>query len=201
MVCYRRIPVVGGVVRCLSDVVQPVCLMRTCWFPPSIEVICEWCFSSCKSLTSVRFDTNSQLSRLEKQALFGSRLHSIHLLASLEVICESCFHSCKSLESVTFDANSRLSHVEIRVRRNAKAGTADSHTGKPLPLYGLASRSASGKSARCCEGGRCKQSPLIVPQAQRHKQSSAVRALVFPVAERESPVFSFGTFCWTQQTK
>jgi hypothetical protein len=45
----------------------------------SIEVICESCFSSCKSLTSVTFDANSRLSRLEKRAFSKSGLRSIHL--------------------------------------------------------------------------------------------------------------------------
>jgi hypothetical protein len=78
----------------------------------SIEVICESCFDSCKSLASVTFDGNSRLSRLENWAFGWSGLQSIHLPGSLEVICESCFSSCKSLASVTFDANSRLSWLE-----------------------------------------------------------------------------------------
>jgi hypothetical protein len=78
----------------------------------SVEVICESCFSACESLTSVTFDANSLLSRLESRAFCLSRLRSIHLPGSLEVICECCFHSCNSLTSVTFDANSRLSRLE-----------------------------------------------------------------------------------------
>jgi hypothetical protein len=112
MVCHRRIQVVGGVVRCLFDVLRPVCLNWRCWFPSSIEMICGSCFHTCESLTSVTFDANSQLSRLEKKAFYRSGLQSIHLPGSLEVICEFCFASCESLASVTFDANSRLSRLE-----------------------------------------------------------------------------------------
>jgi hypothetical protein len=115
MVCHRRIDVVGGVVRCLSDVLRAVCLVWRCCFPSSVEVVWESCFYSCDSLTSVTFDANSQLFRLEKKAFSESGLQSIHLPGSLEVICESCFYSCDSLASVTFDVNSRLSRLEKEV--------------------------------------------------------------------------------------
>jgi hypothetical protein len=111
MVYHRRIKVVDGI-RCLSDVLRPVCLLWRCWFPSSVEVICESYFSSCKALASVTFDVNSRLSRLEKLAFFQSGLQSIHLLGSLELICESCFGHCKSLASVTFDVHSRLYRLE-----------------------------------------------------------------------------------------
>jgi hypothetical protein len=45
----------------------------------SVEMICESCFYCCSSLTSVAFDANSRLSRLEKQAFSRTRLQSIHL--------------------------------------------------------------------------------------------------------------------------
>jgi hypothetical protein len=83
--------------------------------PRSLEVICDSCFDSCESLTSVTFDANSRLSRLENEAFCGSRLQSIHIPGSLEVICESCFYSSDSLTSVTFDANSQLSRLEKQV--------------------------------------------------------------------------------------
>jgi phage protein U len=70
------------------------------------------CFSHCQSLTSVTFDANSRLSRLEKEAFCGSGLQSIHLPGSLEVICGSCFSSCRSLSSVTFDSLSKLKRIE-----------------------------------------------------------------------------------------
>jgi hypothetical protein len=119
MVCHRRIQVVGGVVRCLLNGLQPVCLNWRCWFPSSIEMICESCFQSCNSLASVTFDANSRLSRLEKVAFSCSGLQSIHLPGSLEVICESCFMWYTSLASVTFDANSRLSRLEKEAFRRS----------------------------------------------------------------------------------
>jgi hypothetical protein len=66
----------------------------------------------CKSLTSVTFDCDSKLSRIEKRAFFGSSLISIHLPSSDVVLCEECFWSCKSLTSVTFECDSKLSRIE-----------------------------------------------------------------------------------------
>jgi hypothetical protein len=86
--------------------------LRSIDLPGSLEVICESCFSFCSSLTSVTFDANSRLSRLEHCAFSQSGLQSIHLPGSLEVICELCFSSCESLASVTFDSPSNLQRVE-----------------------------------------------------------------------------------------
>jgi hypothetical protein len=77
----------------------------------SIERICEGCFMWCKSVLSVVFEENSQLSRLEDRAFSGSGLTSIHLPASVTVISESCFYYCRSLVSITFESGSQLSQL------------------------------------------------------------------------------------------
>jgi hypothetical protein len=74
----------------------------------SIEGICEGCFKSCESVKSVVFEENSQLSRLEARAFYGSCLRSIHLPASVTVIGEDCFASCDSVLSITFDRASKF---------------------------------------------------------------------------------------------
>jgi hypothetical protein len=74
----------------------------------SIERICEGCFISFKSVKSVVFDENSQLSRLEDRAFCGSGVTSIHLPASVTVIGEYCFSGCGSLASITCDPASRF---------------------------------------------------------------------------------------------
>jgi hypothetical protein len=79
------------------------------WIESSIERICEGCFMSCESVQSVVFEENSQLSRLEDQAFYGSGLTSIHLPASVTVIGERCFYGCGSLTSITFETDSQLS--------------------------------------------------------------------------------------------
>jgi hypothetical protein len=65
-----------------------------------------------ESFTSITFEANSRLSRLEKTAFFQSGLRSLHVPASVEVICESCFCECSSLTSVTFDSLSKLQRIE-----------------------------------------------------------------------------------------
>jgi predicted DsbA family dithiol-disulfide isomerase len=76
--------------------------------PSSVEMICEECFRDCRSLTSVTFEVNSKLSRLERYAFCESGLMSIHIPSSVEVICEGCFSECTSLKSVTFEVDSKL---------------------------------------------------------------------------------------------
>jgi hypothetical protein len=112
MICHRRIEVIGGAVHHPSDLEPGVIRSGRHWIVSGIEVICQKCFSDCKSLASVTFESGSRLSRLEKSAFSQSGLHSIHFPASIEVICESCFSNCKSLESVTFESGSRLSRLE-----------------------------------------------------------------------------------------
>jgi hypothetical protein len=74
----------------------------------SIEGICEGCFMWCKSVLSVVFEENSQLSRLENRAFSRSGLTSIHLPASVTVIGGFCFCCCRSLVSITFESGSKL---------------------------------------------------------------------------------------------
>jgi hypothetical protein len=71
----------GGAIRCADsghDRGRPVLESVAIHLPGSLEVICESCFSWCKSLASVTFDANSRLSRLEKAAFYESGLPSIY---------------------------------------------------------------------------------------------------------------------------
>jgi hypothetical protein len=69
----------------------------------SVDVICEYCFSGCKSLPSATFDVDIKGSRFDGDRFYMTGLTSIHIPSSVEVICDSCFGGCKSLASVTFD--------------------------------------------------------------------------------------------------
>jgi hypothetical protein len=66
-------------------------------------VIGEECFSWCRSLVSITFESGSQLSELANEAFRESGVTSIHLPASVTVIGEFCFSECRSLASITFD--------------------------------------------------------------------------------------------------
>jgi hypothetical protein len=59
--------------------------------PKSVEVLCKECFSNCKSLTSVIFEFDSKLQRIEESAFAENSLTSIHVPKSVEVVCKECF--------------------------------------------------------------------------------------------------------------
>jgi hypothetical protein len=75
-------------------------------------VLCTYCFFSCESLTSVTFELNSKLQRIEEYAFIESGLRIIQVPASVEVLCKCCFAYCESLTSVTFASNSQLQRIE-----------------------------------------------------------------------------------------
>ena len=57
--------------------------------PASVEVLCESCFSSCKSLSRVTFAAGSCLKRIEKEAFsMCESLKEIEIPASVEVLCD-----------------------------------------------------------------------------------------------------------------
>jgi hypothetical protein len=82
------------------------------WIPSSISRLIKDCFSRCTSLTSVTFESNSKLQRIEESAFAQSGLTTIEVPASVEVLCKLCFSYCWSLTSVTFELNSKLQRFE-----------------------------------------------------------------------------------------
>jgi hypothetical protein len=76
-----------------------------------IEIVSESCFSNCTSHTTVTFESNSKLHRIEESAFAESSLKITTIPASVEVVCKSCFYYCKSLASVTFESNSKLHRI------------------------------------------------------------------------------------------
>jgi hypothetical protein len=76
---------------------------------------CNKCFSSCKSLRDVQFESNSQLRRIESAAFLGCwSLESIFIPMCVEILCSECFGYCKSLRNVQFESNSQLRRIESR---------------------------------------------------------------------------------------
>jgi hypothetical protein len=78
----------------------------------NIEIIGSHCFHCCKSLSSISFESNSRLSRIESEAFSISSLQSIEIPRNVEVLGSSCFNGCGSLSSVSFESNSRLIRIE-----------------------------------------------------------------------------------------
>jgi hypothetical protein len=59
--------------------------------PSSVEIIGEACFVRCGSFTSLTFESESKLSRIETYAFQESGLIEIVIPSSVEILCESCF--------------------------------------------------------------------------------------------------------------
>jgi hypothetical protein len=78
----------------------------------AIECDCEFCFSSCKSLTSVTFESDTKLQRIDESAIAESGLRAMQIPASVEMLSKNGFSECISLASVTFQVNSQLHRTE-----------------------------------------------------------------------------------------
>jgi hypothetical protein len=63
----------------------------------NVEIFGSKCFSDCSSLSSITFESNSHLTRIESEAFFWLSLQSILIPRNLEIVCSECFSSCKSL--------------------------------------------------------------------------------------------------------
>jgi hypothetical protein len=86
--------------------------------PSSVEVLCESCFSECKSLFSVTFESGSRLSRIEKWAFYGTGLIEIIVPASVEVLGERCFQSANHFPQLHL--NQGRGCLELKVRFSVK---------------------------------------------------------------------------------
>jgi hypothetical protein len=78
-----------------------------------IRKLSEHCFTLSTTLSSVIFDSDSQLSCIENHAFSDcSSLSSIFIPSSVETICHHCFNRCKSLSTITFEYGSKLSCIK-----------------------------------------------------------------------------------------
>jgi hypothetical protein len=80
--------------------------------PNHIEIFGLSCFSYCKSLSSISFESNSRLTRIEASAFSESSLQSIIIPSNVEILCSRCFSYCKSFSYISFESNSRLTRIE-----------------------------------------------------------------------------------------
>jgi hypothetical protein len=78
--------------------------------PRNAESLCSSCFSNCGPLSSISSENDSQLRRVESEALSYSALKSITIPRNVEILCPSCFSNCRSLSSISFENGSRLKH-------------------------------------------------------------------------------------------
>jgi hypothetical protein len=84
--------------------------------PRDVEILGSKCFSHCKSLSSITFESNSHLRRIESEAFSFSSLQSILIPSHVAIIGSGCFSFCESLSSVRFESNSQLTpSVKLRI--------------------------------------------------------------------------------------
>jgi hypothetical protein len=76
--------------------------------PNSVEILGSGCFSSCKSLSSITFESGSRLTRIESAASRGSSLQSIIIPSSVEVLRSKCFSCCRSLSSISIESGNEI---------------------------------------------------------------------------------------------
>jgi hypothetical protein len=70
----------------------------------NIEILGSDCFSSCHSLSSIRFESNSHLTRIESDAFHGSSLHSILIPATILFIASDAFDVALQIQLVDLDS-------------------------------------------------------------------------------------------------
>ncbi|MDR1236014.1 MAG: leucine-rich repeat domain-containing protein [Holosporaceae bacterium] len=118
------LPFIGG--EALSMIPAPlITLTRNNWqnfltpdeggtvtVPKNVKAIDSYCFAGCKSLSSISFESGSQLTRIESYAFADSGLESITIPRSVNFLGSYCFTDCESLFSVSFESDSRLTSIE-----------------------------------------------------------------------------------------
>jgi hypothetical protein len=74
--------------------------------PSSVTHLYKSCFSNCKPLSSISFESESNLQRIEESAFAYSGLITTVIPASVTHLCKSCFSDCSSFSSISFETGS-----------------------------------------------------------------------------------------------
>jgi hypothetical protein len=82
------------------------------WLVLTVEILGSKCFSYCESLSSITFESNSHLTRIESGAFSWSSLESILIPRNVEILGSQCFSNCHSLSSIKFESNSQLKRIK-----------------------------------------------------------------------------------------
>jgi hypothetical protein len=59
--------------------------------PRHVQILCSYCFSSCKSLSSISFETESELTRIEAGAVYCTSLPSVLVPENTSFVAQSAF--------------------------------------------------------------------------------------------------------------
>jgi hypothetical protein len=81
--------------------------------PASIEILDNYCFINCPSLSIIIFESDSKLSQMGRALFYNCwSLTSICIPAAIGTIRQQCFAHCASLVEVSFEPGSKLSRIE-----------------------------------------------------------------------------------------
>jgi hypothetical protein len=87
-------------------------MLESICIPAFIEIIGDYCFSACSSLSELTFESGSRLTHIGEAAFSScSSLTSICIPAEVEQIPKFCFGNCTLLTEVSFALGSKL--IEI----------------------------------------------------------------------------------------
>jgi hypothetical protein len=80
--------------------------------PRDVEILGSKCFYCADSVSSISFESNSRMKRIESEAFYESSLQSIVVPQIVEILGSKCFFGCKSLSSLSFESDSQLKRIE-----------------------------------------------------------------------------------------
>jgi hypothetical protein len=85
--------------------------LQSILIPRNVEILGLNCFSDCKSLSSITFESNSQLTRIEKGAFSSSSLQSILIPRNVQFIDGSTFLGV-TLSSISIESGNEIFVIE-----------------------------------------------------------------------------------------
>jgi hypothetical protein len=71
--------------------------------PSDMEILEPNCFSNCDFLSSISFESNSQLTRIKSDAFFSSSLTSILIPKNVQILGFGFLQDCYWLSSISFE--------------------------------------------------------------------------------------------------
>jgi hypothetical protein len=98
--------------------------------PKNVEILGSKCFSWCESLSSITFESNSHLIRIESEAFYQSSLRSISIPSTILFIASNAVHMGLQLKLIDGDScpefdrwlQLRRSRIAVDFRRIRKVG-------------------------------------------------------------------------------
>jgi hypothetical protein len=81
--------------RVESDAFSSCSSLKSFTIPRHVQILCSYCLSSCKSLSSISFDTESELARIEVDAFYSISLSSVLVPQNTLFVIGGAFpHKC-----------------------------------------------------------------------------------------------------------